>query len=231
VSRIGGVVEAIVKDLNDPENLGRVQVKFPWLDDAEGYWARVAAPMAGDKRGCFLMPEVNDEVLVAFEHGNVAFPYIVGYLWSRVDKPPFNDDRHKRGIQSVSGHQLIFDDNATKITLTTPSGYELLLDEGGQKITLATATGVSLELDDASSQVQITLPTGTSVTLDPSGVDVTAATGDVNVTSINATITAAMVTIDAAATSVSGILNVEGAVISAGGIVSPTYTPGVGNLL
>ncbi|MBV9270719.1 MAG: phage tail protein [Candidatus Eremiobacteraeota bacterium] len=233
MSRIGGVVEAIVKSVDDPENLGRIQVRFPWLEDAIGYWARVAAPMAGKNRGCFLMPEVDDEVLVAFDHGDVAHPYVVGYCWSKPDTPPFSVDPHKRGIKSVSGHELIFDDNAGSsptITLTTQGGFELLLDEGGGRVTLATASGVTLELNDAPPQAQVMLPTGDTITLDSTGLDVTVA-GEVNVTALTATITAPAVTIDAAATSITGVLDVAGAVLSAGGVVSPTYTPGVGNLL
>lgn len=232
MSRIAGVVPAVVKSLNDPNKLGRVQVNFDWMEDApDSYWARVAAPMAGGQRGCFFMPEVNDEVLVAFDHGDVAHPYVVGYCWSSPDKPPFGADPHKRGIQTVSGSQLIFDDTSGDIKLTTSAGYQLQLDQsGGGKITLQTQGGVSIELDDAPPQAKISLPTGNTITLGPAGLDITAATGAVTVTALSAMITAPTVTIDAAATTVSGVLTVAGVVI-AGGIVSPSYTPGVGNLI
>jgi phage baseplate assembly protein gpV len=233
MSRIPGVVAAIVKSLDDPSSLGRVQVNFDWMGDApDGYWARVAAPMAGGDRGCFFMPEVNDEVLVAFDHGDVAHPYVIGYCWSQPDQPPFGADLEKRGIRTVAGSELIFDDNAgasPTISLTTKGGFKLMLDESGAKITIATGAGVTIELDDAPPQVQVTLPTGNSLTLGPTGLDVSVAAGTLTATAMTATITAPSVTIDAALTTVTGVLNVGGAVI-AGGIVSPTYTPGAGNI-
>src|SRR5262249_14595935 len=85
----GGVVPAIVTNNNDPKGMGRVKVKFPWIDvDLESNWARVAAVGAGNNRGLFWLPEVNDEVLVAFEHGDFNQPYIVGNLWNGKDKTP-----------------------------------------------------------------------------------------------------------------------------------------------
>ena len=228
-----GVVAAIVKSLDDPNALGRVQVQFDWMSDApEGYWARVAAPMAGADRGCFFMPEVNDEVLVAFDHGDVAHPYVIGYCWSGPDKPPFDANLEKRGIRTVAGSELIFDDNAggsPTIVLTTKGGFKVSLDEAGAKINIVTGGGVTVELDDVPPQVQVTLPTGNSLSLGPLGLDVNVAAGTLSVTAMDVTITAPSVTIDAAMTSVSGVLNVAGPVI-ANGIVSPTYTPGAGNI-
>ena len=100
--RIYGVVTGLVEDIKDPLNLGRVKVIFPWLaeqreetvhieDDEErahSYWARMATLMAGPKRGTFIIPEVDDEVLVAFEHGQLDRPVVIGMLWNREDQPP-----------------------------------------------------------------------------------------------------------------------------------------------
>ena len=84
-----GVYPALVTDNNDPDNLSRVKVKFPWLDsDFESDWARVVAPDAGPERGFYWLPEIDDEVLVAFEHGDMNKPYILGRLWNGQDKPP-----------------------------------------------------------------------------------------------------------------------------------------------
>jgi phage baseplate assembly protein gpV len=188
--------------------------------------------MAGADRGCFFMPEVNDEVLVAFDHGDVAHPYVIGYCWSGPDKPPFGANLEKRGIKTVAGSELIFDDNAggsPTILLTTQGGFKVSLDEAGAKINIVTGGGVTVELDDVPPQVQVTLPTGNSFTLGPLGLDVNVAAGTLSVTAIDVTITAPSVTIDAAMTTVSGVLNVAGPVI-ANGIVSPTYTPGAGNI-
>jgi uncharacterized protein involved in type VI secretion and phage assembly len=122
-SKIYGMVIGIVTNNKDPDGLGRVKVKFPWLDDkVESWWARIIYPMAGKKMGFFWIPEIEDEVLVAFEHGDVRFPYILGSLYNGVDKPPSaghaakgrdaNSDGKNdlRMIRSRSGHMLIFDD-------------------------------------------------------------------------------------------------------------------------
>jgi phage baseplate assembly protein gpV len=191
--------------------------------------------MAGGNRGAFFMPEVNDEVLVSFDHGDVSHPYIVGYCWSNADPPPFGANLKKRGITTVLGHQLLFNDDpsANAITLSTPGGYALTLDEMNKKITLATQSNVSIEVDDTAAgmpSIKLSLPTGNSLVLDAAGLTVNVAIGELNVTALSATISAPSVTIDAAMTSVTGVLTVAGTVI-AGGIVSPTYTEGVGNFL
>jgi uncharacterized protein involved in type VI secretion and phage assembly len=118
-SRLPGVVVGLVTDLGDPDEIGRVKVKFPWLEDhAESTWARIAAPMAGPERGFYWLPEVNDEVLVAFEHNDINFPYVIGALWNGQDKPPLPSsevigaDGHvnQRVIRSRSGHLVVLDD-------------------------------------------------------------------------------------------------------------------------
>ncbi|NJM17719.1 MAG: phage tail protein [Richelia sp. RM2_1_2] len=109
-----GVTIGLVTNNKDPDGMGRIKVKFPWLSqDEESYWARVLSPMAGNDRGIYFLPEVDDEVLVAFEQGNMSLPYILGALWNGKDKPPFQNDDGKnnlRAIKSRSGHQIILDD-------------------------------------------------------------------------------------------------------------------------
>ncbi|AFY33614.1 phage baseplate assembly protein V [Calothrix sp. PCC 7507] len=109
-----GVSVGIVTNNKDPEGLGRIKVKFPWLSgEEESYWARVVSLMAGNNRGIYFLPEVDDEVLVAFEQGDMAFPYILGTLWNGKDKPPVkNDDgkNNQRMIKSRSGHMIVLDD-------------------------------------------------------------------------------------------------------------------------
>jgi uncharacterized protein involved in type VI secretion and phage assembly len=122
---IQGVVTAKVASLEDPEELGRVQLMYPWLPkykdaDLASNWARLASPMAGVERGLFFMPEIDDEVLVAFEHGDINYPYIVGALWHNTDKPPkgtkdsvLASDKKtvdQRVLRSRSGHLIILDD-------------------------------------------------------------------------------------------------------------------------
>ncbi len=117
-SRIYGVVVGVVTNNQDPDKLGRVKVKFPWLsNEDESYWARIAAPMAGKDRGAFFLPEVDDEVLVVFERGDLRFPYILGGLWNGQDTPPANNEDGKnnvRMIKSRSGHVIRLNDEEGK---------------------------------------------------------------------------------------------------------------------
>src|SRR3974390_1449993 len=108
--RYYGVAFAIVTNNRDPEGLARVKVALPWMGDrAESDWARVGTPMAGPQRGVYLLPEVDDEVLVAFEQGSPSAPYVLGGLWNGKDAPPeSNADGHndRRTIKSRSGHVI-----------------------------------------------------------------------------------------------------------------------------
>ena len=87
-----GVAPATVTDISDPDGQGRVQVTLPWCPDSGGgryeAWARIATLFAGSDRGSWFIPDVGDEVLVAFEHGDPARPYVLGGLWNGSDSPP-----------------------------------------------------------------------------------------------------------------------------------------------
>jgi len=130
LKRINGVVIGIVVDNNDPDDLYRVKVKFPWIKESDGKytdvpddesfvstWARIATFMAGNERGAFWLPEVDDEVLVAFEHGDLRRPFIIGSLWNGQDKAIHTNQSQDgknnfRSIRSRSGHMLQFLDDA-----------------------------------------------------------------------------------------------------------------------
>jgi uncharacterized protein involved in type VI secretion and phage assembly len=122
--RIYGVVNGIVTNNIDPLGQGRVKVKFPFLGSlppVESNWCRVATPMAGTMRGFYCIPEVNDEVLVAFEQGDVNFPYVVGSLWNTLDRQPVPSTAAvvggkvvKRMFKTTAGHQMVFDDTPGK---------------------------------------------------------------------------------------------------------------------
>lgn len=120
-NRIYGVVVGVVTNNQDKEGMGRVKVSFPWLSDKdEGNWARVVTPMAGKGRGIYFLPEVHDEVLVVFEHGDVNFPYIVGGLWNGKEAPPVTNEDGKnnlRLIHSRSGHLIRLNDEEGKETI------------------------------------------------------------------------------------------------------------------
>ncbi len=147
---IAGVVVGIVTDNKDPEALGRVKVSFPWRSETDqSDWVRVATFMAGKDRGSFFLPEVDDEVLVAFDRGDINHPYVIGALWNSVDKPPETNADGKnniRKIKSRSGHEIIFNDDKTtkqeKIEIHTNAGHKVILDDstGQEKIEIVDKT-------------------------------------------------------------------------------------------
>jgi uncharacterized protein involved in type VI secretion and phage assembly len=151
-SRIHGVVVAVVTNNQDPDGMGRVKVKFPWLSGAdESTWARVATPMAGKARGVYFLPEVDDEVLVAFEQGDVRFPYVLGALWNGQEAPPATNGDGKnnvRVIKSRSGHLIRLDDTdgGEKIEIIDKSGKNSIgIDASANTITVKADGDISLE--------------------------------------------------------------------------------------
>ncbi len=125
-----GVMPAVVTNLDDPEDRGRVKVMFPWMGkdpngaDIESFWARTASSMGGGTSGFFYLPEVNDEVLVAFENGDAERPYVLGHLWNGRDKPPLAKATAvktgkvvQRIIRSRLGHVILLDDSDDKASI------------------------------------------------------------------------------------------------------------------
>jgi phage baseplate assembly protein V len=114
--RFLGVAIAVVTNNKDPDGLGRVKVKLPWISEQiESDWSRVVTPMAGAGRGLYCLPEVDDEVLVGFEHGRPDKLYVLGGLWNGRDKPPESNADGKndlRTIRSRSGHVIRLTDKA-----------------------------------------------------------------------------------------------------------------------
>jgi uncharacterized protein involved in type VI secretion and phage assembly len=162
--RFYGMTVGVVTNNKDEEGLGRVKVKFPWLSEQdESYWARVVTPMAGKDRGMYFLPEKDDEVLVAFEHGMIEFPYIIGALWNGQDKPPeSNNDgkNNKRVIKSRSGHQIILDDteNNEQIIIRDKTGKnEIIIDSKNHAITVRVEKDMVVEV---MGKVNINNPDG-----------------------------------------------------------------------
>ena len=117
-NRIPGVVPGIVTDNDDPQSMGRVKLRFPWLsDDAESSWARLSQPGAGKDSGMVWVPQVGDEVLVAFEQGDISHPIVIGGLWNGKDTAPLGDGLFdagtvtRSGFVSRGGHKLVFFDD------------------------------------------------------------------------------------------------------------------------
>jgi len=177
-----GLVIGQVTDINDPDQRFRVKVAFPWLsDDYESWWARVAQPGAGDGRGLAWLPEVGDEVLVGFVHGDVRDPYVLGGLYNGTDHPMMNDQLVdgsagqvlRRVLGSRTGHQLVFSD-----------------DDQGSQIQLATGDGsATITLDSTNTKIVIdgtgavTIHAGGPLKLDSDGdIELNANGGDLKLT-------------------------------------------------
>jgi uncharacterized protein involved in type VI secretion and phage assembly len=134
--RQNGIVIAIVKDVNDPAGEGRVQLEYPWLPGSpKSAWAPVAVPLAGKDRGMWYMPEPGDQAVVAFEQGDFAHPFVVGFVWDGVQVPP-DEDHRVRLIRSLNDHRIeIYDPDAKQGDL----GYIRIEDAHGNLIELANA--------------------------------------------------------------------------------------------
>ncbi len=157
---VKGVALGLVTQNQDPDGLGRVKLRFPWhSDQAETDWVRIAVPMAGMERGRFCLPEVGDEVLVAFERGDMTAPYVIGALWNGQDKPPASNDDGKNNLRvfkTRKGHTLSFDDDDAKgkIDLALADGkHKLTIDDDGIK--LEDGNGNSFVIESQAGNVTI----------------------------------------------------------------------------
>ncbi len=142
--KIDGVMVGNVTDNDDPEGLGRVKVSLPIREvENETDWVRIATMMGGPGRGSYFVPEVGDEVLVAFHLGEVRRPYVIGTLWNNQQTPPPVADmgiltNNIRTITSRAGHQLTFDDGLLwgKIILKARRGQIIEIDDLLDTITI-----------------------------------------------------------------------------------------------
>lgn len=205
-----GVYPAVVTDLVDPDRLGRVEVSFPWLGDAGAdvrAWATLLTPYADDDHGFLALPEVGTQVVVAFEAGDLHRPYVVGACWNGREMMPVTPTRpnDRRVLKSRSKSVLEFDDGAA-----------------GAKVTLATAGGHKVVLDEAADQLDVTHRNGSKVSF--------TASGQIQITA-NATVelTAAALNVHAATAVFDGMISCTQITCSTG-VVSPSYTPGAGNV-
>lgn len=127
---VNGVMVGVVTAVD----VGTVKLNFPWLSpDHETDWVRVATTMSGNGSGSFFMPNVTDEVLVAFEHGDSRFPYVVGFTWNGVDLPP-GTDVNDRKLVSKRGHMVRFLDSPPD---SGSLGALVIEDANGNRITMS----------------------------------------------------------------------------------------------
>ncbi|OYQ67755.1 type IV secretion protein Rhs [Pseudanabaena sp. SR411] len=188
----------IVSNNNDPKKWGRVRVKFPTLtEEHESNWARVVSAGAGTNRGFDCLPEINDEVLVAFEHGDIHRPYVIGGVWNGTDAPPtvvtdsvVGGKVRLRTFKTRVGHQLQFveeDKGAVKkgVYLNTIDGHNLRLDDSTKFAELETTGGHKFRADDSSQVISLTSTGNITVKTGTTGM-----TKDLTINAANITLTA-----------------------------------------
>jgi len=205
-----GLYPALVTDLVDPDSIGRIEVKLPWLGEDGGEvraWATLLTPYADDDQGFMVLPEVDTQVVVGFEAGCLRRPYIVGAAWNGVESLPEQAEaaNNKRLIKSRSGSILEFDDTqgAAKVTLSMKSGHKLVMDDSAQEITLTHSNGCVITFN-AGGQISVTANSTVEITASALNVHCATSTFDgiVNCTTLNASAS----------------------------VTSPSYTPGAGNI-
>lgn len=144
-SRVQEAMIGVVTDNKDPEKLGRVKVKLPVLSEADAtWWAPLVMPGAGQKRGWYFIPEIDDEVLVMFEHGDFNSPIVIGSLWNGKDKPADQNDNGnpRRVIKSRAGSRIVFDDEKNCIIIEDGGGVGCItIDANGNSITIEAKSG------------------------------------------------------------------------------------------
>jgi uncharacterized protein involved in type VI secretion and phage assembly len=205
-----GLYPALVTDIVDGERLSRVQVSFPWLgeDGADvRAWATLLTPYADDNQGFVALPAVGTQVVVGFEAGDLHRPYVVGSCWNGREMMPVTPTRpnDKRLIRTREGSLLEFDDTAgaPKVTLSTRNGHKVVLDEGTRQLSVTHQDGSSVTFT-AAGQVQVQANSTVDITASAVNVHAPTAIFDGMVTCTN--------------------------LVASVGVVSPSYTPGAGNV-
>jgi uncharacterized protein involved in type VI secretion and phage assembly len=216
MGQLNGVFPAVVIDNVDPENLGRIQVQLPQMDEAgqcgSSVWARMVTLMAGKNRGTWFIPDVNDEVLVTFEAGDVRRPYVIGSMWNSTSSPPetMETSNNKKLLRSRNGVTITLDDESgqERFTVETPGGQKVTLKDGPGAIEIMDSNGNSVKLEAAG----IVVNAGSKVTINASMVE----------------ISSGMVTVNSGMSKFSGVVQCD--TLISNSVISASYTPGAGNI-
>jgi uncharacterized protein involved in type VI secretion and phage assembly len=203
-----GLFPALVEDLVDPDSLGRIKVRFPGFGEGSGVsaWATLLTPYADSDQGLQILPEMDSQVVVAFEAGDPARPYILGACWNGQASLPESPQaaNNLRTLKTRSGSLLQFDDTqgAEKVTVSMQSGHKLVMDNAAQEVRVAHSNGCTIVINVAG-QVSITANSTVEVT-------------------------ASAVNLHAPTVMCDGIVQCQTLIASS--VVSSSYTPGAGNI-
>ena len=176
-----GVVTGRVINQLDPLTLGRVQVQLPFIDSVDlSPWARVAVPLAGPECGFYFIPNIGDEVLVAFEHGDVGAPYVIGCLWNATAPPPLPSPLPQISmIKTLAQNMIMFTDVPPSITIMAPTGQTIVMNAAGIQILsdpkdVISITAAGIQIVSGSNMVSMT-PDGITISGAPN-LNISAAT-------------------------------------------------------
>lgn len=200
--RFYGVVVGTVLDNLDPLEQGRVKVKLQDFD-IESEWCLVSNFYAGNGYGSFFVPEVGDQVLVAFIHGDMRHPIILGGLYNDKDKPPTarTDDKDQKMIRTKGQHEILLDDTPgeERVQLKTKGGHVVDLSDVDKKITVKSTGENQLVLDDSDQSVTIRTQGGQQIVMKDVGQTITIETGSgesIEISMTGITVKANSVTLD-----------------------------------
>jgi uncharacterized protein involved in type VI secretion and phage assembly len=233
--RIPGIVLGTVTNNKDPEKLGRIKVMLPWHKDGqETDWAWIVTLMAGKKKGTCFLPDQGDQVAVAFDHGDIDYPYILGCVWDSDNKPPVSNEDGKNNVKMIAsrcGHKIIFDDDSEqkkeKLEIHSHGGHRIIMDDssGNERIEIQDKSGNSLIMDLSKKEISITSKSkitlknemNCSITMDSDKIAVSSS-GELSISS-NSKISFKAPSIDLDASGManikaSGPLKIQGAIVN-----------------
>lgn len=243
---IQGLHTGIVTDLEDPEGQNRIMVRVPTImDHDEGIWSRLSTLDAGNNRGTFILPEIGDEVIVGFINNDPRHAVVLGMLNSAHAPAPLtaSNDNNEKGYVSRSKLKMLFNDDKKTIQIETPAGNKILLseedtaikleDQHGNKITMD-SNGIrlesfkDLELAAPAGHFKVTDMTGNTIKAEPGGLTIQASS-KLTLQGAQIELSGAQISGNTAMAQFSGVVQCN-MLIAQAGVVSPSYTPGAGNI-
>ncbi len=177
-----GLHVARVVDLNDPESLGRIKISYPWLDSQQTAWVRLMVPHAGKDRGWYALPELDDEVLIGYEHGNTDHPVVLGCLYNKENSPmqeAVSSDNDIKMFMTRSGNKIVFNDKdgSEQILISQKEGKnQIVLDISGPSISITTEGDISIKGNNLAVEAQegITMKASSDVKIEGANIEIKA---------------------------------------------------------
>jgi uncharacterized protein involved in type VI secretion and phage assembly len=180
-----GKYRATVIDNQDPQKRGRLRLRIPSvLAEQDSDWALPCLPYGGlDQQGMFFVPDVDAQVWVEFEEGDISRPIWVGTFWQQQSDTPEDaskDEPTTRMIRTSSGHILQFDDEEgeEQFRLYHPADAEMIIDKDGT-ISLTDSSGARLKMDAPGTEIIVEDANGNIMTMNSSGTRVEDSNGNV----------------------------------------------------